>query len=408
MKVSTSIKLDAKRFVQQAAIMQADNCGSAIDAFIEFINNDSGFKLKLQRSLMSRLKYSTGKLYESIRIKAKRDESVKVTDFGLSANWKIDVFIDIDDSRGKSLINALLGEKEQKKNVELPKIGDLIDWVAGKRRFFDKQIDAIKSRQDRVRKLLQIQRMELGGSGKFNMPKNTNFKDPKREIAHIIQRRMALRMEKGLSPTKGSEFVFLGNYPDYSQDGEKRGQSSSFSPKYRKEGEPLLRKRRKEEGGKIVGEMNRIVSQEAYSYFVGIMDKYVASGLKINTKKEARESEIKISTGEQYKNQVSEQIRKIAPKFVSKKLRTVTKLEDSIFDLFNQVRNIRNKTKNKWFNEGQSLIMREILATSKYTMKLAKDTNLNVSKEIDEIIVELRNFGGYVAPAKKRPARRRR
>lgn len=408
MKVSTSLKLNITRFVQQAIMMQAENHGSAVDAFIEFVNTDRAFKLKLQRSLMSRLKYSTGKLYESIRIKATRDERVSVNEFGgITASYKVDVFIDIDDSRGKGLINALLGEKEQKKDVDLPAIKDLIKWVSGKRRFFDKQIDAIKSRQDRVKKLLQIQRMELGGSGEFNLPKNDNIfaKDPVREIAQLIQRRMAMRMAKGLSPTKGSEFVFLGNYPDYSSDGK---DTSSFAPKYREMSEPLLRKRKKEESGKLVGEMNRILKEEASQYLINVMEKYIKSGLKIDVTKEAKESELKLDTGTQYKNQVINQIRSIAPKFISRKLDTAINLEESMFSLFEQVKNVRNRTKSKWFKEGQDLIMSEIMTTSKFTMKLAKDEGLSVSKEIDDIIVRLRNFGGYVAPVKKRPARRRR
>lgn len=412
MKVSTNLKLNITRFVQQAIMMQAGNHGSAIDAFIEFVNTDKGFKLQLQRSLMSRLKYSTGKLYESIRIKAKRDERVSVNEFGgITATYKVNVFIDIDDSRGKGLINALLGEEEQKKDVDLPTVEDLIKWVAGKRRFFDKQIDAIKSRQDRVRKMLQIQRMELGGSGEFNMPKNANIvakvfaKDPKRKIAQLIQRRMAMRMAKGLSPTKGSEFVFLGNYPDYSSVGKDK---SSFAPKYKKMSEPLLRKRKKEEGGKLVGEMNRILKEEANKYLINVMEKYIKSGLSIDVTKESKESEVKLDTGAQYKNYALNQIRSIAPKFISGKLETVVNLEESIFSLFEQVKKVRNRAKSKWFKEGQDLIMSEIMATSKYTMKLAKDEGLNVSKEIDDIIVRLRNFGGYVAPVKKRPARRRR
>jgi hypothetical protein len=89
---------------------------------------------------------------------------------------------------------------------------------------------------------------------------------------------MSERLDKGsVSPTKGSRFIFLGNYPEYSGDKSKW----SFKPKYREEEKALLVKKKPNMNAKnpVTGVLNDYISKIAFDYYTKIIADYVSNGM---------------------------------------------------------------------------------------------------------------------------------
>ena len=243
---------------------------------------------RIKALLIDRLKFATGKLYNSLELRAGTTRRVareksSIGGYKVIRN-PVKIFLTID-SDNPDLINALLGEQELgwHKTERLPNIADLMQYIIGKRSFFDKNLDAIKRRQDAVRMLLKARREDYAASdarasGKLNVPsRKLGIKDPVRALAHIIRGRMGMRVAKGLSPTKGSEYIFLGNYPEYEDtEADPDASKSSFAPKYRKVSTPLLTIRQRN----IKGEINKIMETEMKDHLDSIVSQYVRKDLE--------------------------------------------------------------------------------------------------------------------------------
>ena len=275
MKISKTYTLDFMRFASMLGGGYSDEEGANITSdeeiirgsIVHFIENDKNLISEIHSLLVKRLKFSTGKLYDSIKLSAidlRADKRYKK-----STSTQIGISVDID-SNDRSLINALLGEKDLDADNPIPSLDTLTKYVRGKRKYFNDNIDAIERRHDTTRMLLQAQKRHLNEGARFHVPnkqyEQRRYQDPVVEIAHKIRLAMIERQRKGKSPTKGSEYVFMGNYPQYSGDKEKY----SFKPIYTKLSTPLLSRRVES----TKGEIGKLLETRLIVYVENILNKY--------------------------------------------------------------------------------------------------------------------------------------
>lgn len=264
-------------------VAEVEKIGAAVAHYIE---RDRSLRAFIEKPIIERMKYSTGNLLQSLTIKAKY--------FG--EEGAILVRIEADIGRNPSLANALYGEAEQLPE-KLPTIENLAKWVRGKRRLFREEITAFTKRRREAHRIVAMRRQRAFLEGmhaskyageRLHLPSYSE--DPVRELARVIQSRMRLRMEwKNLPPTKGSEYVMVGNYPEYDDEG-------SFRARYHKQ-EPPLVTRFSEDGviNKIVGQflekdVNNILRMylDKEPYTVNKTYKEIAMGLLGISKKSKR------------------------------------------------------------------------------------------------------------------------
>lgn len=255
----------------------------------EFINRDKVLIHRIQKVLFERLKYSTGGLYNAIKFSSRVGvgkeafndfDSHGLLEASMVGTNNVIVVLEMT-TNDSSLMNALLGEEEQDPSAPIPSISELSRWIRGKIKYFNESLDSIKENQEeRYRKnALRLQRaVHFGYRGKnaklgmseLNLPDETN---PVVALSEIIQGRMLRRTLKGLSPTKGSEYTLLGNYPKY--DNNPNGTNSSFSGIYRKFGTPLLTR-----GGSKLGAINVIIDEFLKKDVIQVVSAYLK---KMNT-----------------------------------------------------------------------------------------------------------------------------
>ncbi len=254
----------------------------------EFINRDKVLIHRIQKVLFERLKYSTGGLYNAIKFSSRVGvgkeafndlDSHGLLEASMVGTNNVIVVLEMT-TNDSSLMNALLGEEEQDPSAPIPSISELSRWIRGKIKYFNESIDSIKENQEeRYRKnALRLQRaVHFGYRGKnaklgmseLNLP---DEKNPVAVLSEIIRGRMLRRTLKGLSPTKGSEYTLLGNYPKYDSP---KGAKSSFSGMYRKFGTPLLTR-----GGSKLGAINVIIDEFLKKDVIQVVSAYLK---KMNT-----------------------------------------------------------------------------------------------------------------------------
>lgn len=245
-------------------VVEVEKLGAAV---AEYIQKDRSLRTFIEKPIIDRMRYSTGNLLQSLEIKAKYDPDGFVI-----------VYVELDRSRNPSLANALYGEKEQLPE-KLPTIENLAKWVRGKRRLFSAQISAYTKKKREAHRIVAMRRQRAFLEGMHKSKYSGDFlhlpsysADPIRELARVIQSRMRLRMEwRNLPPTKGSEYVMLGNYPEYDDEG-------SFNARYHRM-EPPLVTRFSDEGviNKMVG---RYLEQDVYKIVAKYLKKEPYTGNK--------------------------------------------------------------------------------------------------------------------------------
>jgi len=376
-----------------------------VDEFVNFVNNDPNIIMMVKGLLINRLKYSTGRLYNSIFLQATPGRAGGTTRATAYHNVNIRLVIDSDD---ESLVNALLGEKElmSRPQAKPPTILELTRWVRGKRRFFDKPIQAIKDRQkDVVRALLQRQRrilmsgeeMEEGTAGKLNLPSKEETRDPIYELAKIIKGRMLRRIEKGLPLTKGSEYVFLGNYPAY----EGSVGASSFAPRYRVMNTPLLTiKKRKS----LVGDINVLIGKMIDNYYQDLIKKYIKKGLagELAQPVTGKPSTTQVA-GVTVSGQLRSLSRNVTGSIVQKTMSLINKASEIVEE---SPGSNRTKAKAAWLKEGRAMIMSTVDDLFAAMDKEANKENAEVFRALKQAREQLLTIKAFVPPPVKRRARR--
>lgn len=203
------------------------------ESIISHFNKDNYLKEKIYGLLAQRLKISTKRLFESIKFEAIETYEFVKRKAGYSEQVPA---IKINVSVNRDKLPALLSGYDLDENpASVPSIPELVEWINGKRSYFKSEID-IKNEKLRERALAKQRSALLSYRNKKGRPNKGYGSVEKRQagvdavisLAETIRERMQIRTEKGLSPTKGSEYVFLGLY---------RG---TFTPKYVKVGYPLL------------------------------------------------------------------------------------------------------------------------------------------------------------------------
>lgn len=158
----------------------------------KFMSKDSLFHVAIRQVLFKRLKYATGKLLNSISWGADTRIEKK------SGNFIIHIGVYLKNPK---LIDALLAgdELEDHGAQTIPSIHQLVQYINAKKKYFT---DKIKNEQDRI---LAAQRKNLTLGKSYD-----ERTDPVVEIAEEIRESMLKRLDVGKSPTKGSDYVFLG------------------------------------------------------------------------------------------------------------------------------------------------------------------------------------------------------
>lgn len=413
MKVSKKMPINIIDLIQNIERNSAMWEIEIIDEFIEFVNKDTNVITMIRQMLISRLKYATGKLYNSISIQAYEGRGGKENNFTEYKN--INVFLTID-TNNQDAINALLGEDELSGRAIAapPSILAMTKWIRGKQKFFDKPIQAIKDRQhDAIRALMQRQRNAMiGDNGEaepLNVPKKLTdlrgreHSDPVYQLAEIIRGRMIKRIAKGLPPTKGSEYVFLGNYPEY----EGAGSRSSFAPKYNKLATPLLTVKLRQ---KTVGDINTLMAGVVEAYYKKIISKYIKKGMagdllqesyapkigSVNTKK-AGNSEIAISS----------QLKSISSGYAGSIIAETMKIINSVSKIVEESPgNNRTKAKAEWLKQSRATIMGAIDDMFPAMNKVVSEATRDIFVKLRESKQRLRGISKFTTlpPPRKRRA----
>lgn len=248
--------INFSEFIQGLMRMGTIDSDYIMSQIARFVNEDKTLISGIQSLLLSRLKYSTGNLYKSVKFRASYSvrESQESRTFderigGYRTTQKnigdTTAYLNVQFMMPNELINALLGEDEVQSPV--PSIGALTAWIRSKQNLFDTQIKEINRRR-MVRNALRLQRETLLG---FDTNVSTMFVDPIEEVAESMQEKMKNRLKKKNSATKGSEYVFLGS--SVTEKGKVK-----FN--YKKEGTPLFTRLSRE------GEINRYIDDMVKKY----------------------------------------------------------------------------------------------------------------------------------------------
>jgi hypothetical protein len=410
MKVSKKMSINIidliRNIERNSAMWEVD----IVEEFIEFVNKDTHVITMIREMLISRLKYSTGRLYNSISIQAYEGKGGRENSFTEYKN--VNVFLTIE-TKNKDAINALIGEAESRKPIaEPPSILAMTKWIRGKRKFFDKSIQAIRDRQsDVIRALAQRQRNamidENDEAEPLNVPerltalRDREYQDPVYHLAKIIRGRMIKRIAKGLQPTKGSEYVFLGNYPEY----EGAGSRSSFAPKYNKLATPLLTTKLRQ---KVVGDINTFMAKIVEEYYNRIIQKYIRKGLAGELLQEShaperegmrreRTGSLDVTISGQLKSLTKEQSGVI----VAATMKLINKIAEIVEE---SPGSNRTKAKSAWLKQSRAAIMTAIDDLFPAMNKQANEASKYIFVKLKETRKGLRGIKGFVPPPVKRRA----
>lgn len=368
-----------------------------IEEFIKFVNTDKHVITVIREMLISRLKYATGRLYNSISVQAFEGQGGGQD--SVTEHKNINVFLTID-TNNKDVINALLGESELESRpiAKPPTILDLTRWIRGKRRFFDKPIEAIRDRRrDVVRALAQRQRLALldgGDAEPLNMPKRlAEYQDPVYHLAKVIRGRMVRRVAKGLPPTKGSEYVFLGNYPEYEGKHSRR----SFAPKYSRLATPLLTVRLRKN---VIGDINVFMGTVVEEYYNRVMRAYIKKGMAgelLQGGRGTRAGDADVAISRQLKSLTTEQ----AGSIVEQSMRLINRVAEIVESAPGSN---RTKAKAAWLKQSRASIMTAIDDLFPVMNKQANEANRQIFMKLKESRRMLRNIKAFVPPPVKRRA----
>lgn len=334
MRISKKYVYDIAR-LSAGKIYTRDMLKETLHDFNEYLKKDNTITGRIKSLLIDRLKFATGNLYNSIRLEAQATKQSMAIGSN-AAGWKVEtnpvkIYL-VLDTDNQDLINALLGEKELGWHhaKKLPTIKSLMSYIRGKRSYFNDALYAIKRRQGATRLLLMQRRgmyeeadQYKSGYGRFNLPApGEGYVDPIRSMANIIKRRMELRVQKGLSPTKGSEYIFVGNYEGYDEDG-KQTAHSPFGPKYKKASTPLLTQRAQ----KHKGEINRILETKIDKSLSPALDMYARKALG-EKNSEIKDRLRKVSYATAFA------LGEISPEDEARRMYVKNKIENAIYNKF--------------------------------------------------------------------------
>lgn len=411
MKISKKLPINIidliRNIEQNSAMWEVE----IVDEFIKFINEDTHVITMIRDMLISRLKYATGKLYNSISIQAYEGKGGKENNFTEYKN--VNVFLTID-TNNKDAINALLGENELESRpiAKPPSILAMTKWIRDKRKIFDKPIQAIRDRQrDVVRALAQRQRNamidENDEAEPLNVPekltalRGVEYRDPVYQLAKIIRGRMIKRIAKGLPPTKGSEYMFLGNYPEY----EGAGSRSSFAPKYNKLATPLLTVKLRQ---KVVGDINTFIAKIVEEYYNRIMLKYIRKGLAGEllqvSHAPSREGLKRERTGSSDAT-ISSQLKSLTYGSSGVIISETMKLINKIAEITEESPGSnRTKAKAEWLRKSRATIMSAIDDLFPAMNKQRDEASKEIFDKLKEARKNLRGIKGFVPPPIKRRA----
>jgi hypothetical protein len=219
------------------------------DSITNFMSGDSKFNNSIRFHLFQRLKYSTGKLMESIKWKTKVDIT------GTNNKFSVSIGVYLTDPQ---LIDALLSGDELEKygTNDIPSIEELVRYVEGKRAIFAERT------RDRYSPILSQNRqsMKPNRMGDFRT-------DPIQDIAEEIRDAMEARVYKEtLPPTKGSKYTLIGWWrieKSRQSDGQ---QFDWFEPKYKRWNTPLYTIENDN------GEINQAIKECLQRYFDKMFD----------------------------------------------------------------------------------------------------------------------------------------
>lgn len=300
--------MDFIEFMQRYGVKMEDTTRAGIvGAVASYINQDTGFIGQVRNLLLSRMKYATGNLLHSIRLRAsagrvsKSDESADNINAPISDNVRYVTVQLVLDTSDETLINALYGEKDLQKLVDsgremkIPTKTSIMAWINAKRQMFNKQIDIlqqqryaraaarrtkdakrreIQRRRAFYRTTVQTLRSEFYGMTPESAPIHMRDKEPGEEMRHVvgdladrIRTAMSFRVASGKAPIRGSEYVFLGNRPKYEGDKAKY----SFTPRYRKLDTPLLHYGYKKHDK---GEINKLIDDLVQTYINKVVNEF--------------------------------------------------------------------------------------------------------------------------------------
>lgn len=174
-------------------------------ALKKYLKTDTWFINSIRSHILKRLKYATGKLYDSIQF----DFDVQIR--SRKNGFFITISVILLDTE---LLPALLSEQEIKQNnikQEIPTHQELVRYVESKRKYFH---NLIKEKREQA---LHLQRRDLileyqqsilrtKRHGSFSR----EFKNPVEEIAREIRRAMRSRASQDKPITRGSTRILLG------------------------------------------------------------------------------------------------------------------------------------------------------------------------------------------------------
>lgn len=267
MKQGTQI--DLSRMISRITSFYEVDAEYIVSQITRFFNEDTTLITGIRQIILSRLKYSTGNLYRSMKIRAHYDfaEGDKKKYNAETARTQKDVtaVINLDFEMPDKLLNALLGKDEVKTPV--PDLTTLTKWVRGKQRYFADEINATNKRR-LILKALQMQRNTLKGDDPFI----SGLGDSKLDAVVIASRMkdaMERRFAKRGTATLGSEYVLVGQRYE---EGKKNG-VGRYNPVYRVESVPILTIKKNQ----AKGELNKYLDTMIKKYA-----ELVVSKIKVN------------------------------------------------------------------------------------------------------------------------------
>lgn len=195
-------------------------------ALRQFLNNDSLFRDEIRQSMLHRLKYATGKTYESIDFDI--DVGVKVED----GQFTVDISALLLD---EDKLGALLSEEEAEEQglTDVPTVPDLVQYIDAKRSYYNDEIDRRRQNMQivlqRQKTLLHEQQQRAYRAGQKELTPEQRAadeerkrkqtirllkfaKDPVLSLAEQIHNAIQSRVDRGKAPTRGSESVLMGHY----------------------------------------------------------------------------------------------------------------------------------------------------------------------------------------------------
>lgn len=355
-----------------------------MQAISNMINNDRRLLGEIHKVLLDRLKYSTGRVLHSIRFKC---DIVNVQESKLAVSVEL-------DSNDPHLLNALLGEEEQDVNAPLPSLHQMTSWVRSKAEIFrDATADIKKKQEERLRRsALRLQRYALSGelntkydNKPLHMPAG---KSPEQQLAGIILERMLARKNKGLSPTKGSEYTIVGNYPEYDE-----GVRGSYSAMYLRYGAPLLTKH------SDMGVINNII----FLYLRKEVNKIVNTVIKNIVTKKSESSVPEINA-----KFIADGMKSAFSKSDFGRIATMVKRAEVVLEKVNAVPDFKSGISLQRKRDAEALLKKAEGVYNKVYLSMFSSELNNISKQIKEISAQLKSAGSQPIYVKKRRATRRR